>query len=105
MTTFDQTVEVIGALAAQFPRIHAEAARLYGPEVDRIVSSGSRDVPRIERTLDSLLGFAAEGACLELFRRVCRHYWDIDPSATAEYVHAYREMWDSDNHTEQEAKT
>jgi hypothetical protein len=39
---------------------------------------------------------AADRDCLELFRRLCRHYWDIDPAATAGYVHAYREMWDSD---------
>ena len=31
---------------------------------------------------------------LALFKTLCRYYWDIDPSATAAYVHAYREMWD-----------
>ncbi len=105
MTTFEQTVEAIGSLAAQLHRIRAEAAQIYGPEVDKIISSGCRDVPRIERTLDFLLGCAADGACLELFRRLCRHYWDIDPAATAEHVRAYREMWDSDDTAEQDAKT
>ena len=104
MSTLDETMEAIRAVAAEFPHLYAETARQYGPEVERIVKSGSRDVRRIERTLDSLLDFAADGTCLELFRRLCRHYWDIDPSATAEYVYAYREMWDSDNHAEQDTK-
>jgi hypothetical protein len=28
--------------------------------------------------------------------RLCRHYWAIDPAATADYINAYREYWDSD---------
>ncbi|MBT3295426.1 MAG: hypothetical protein HN919_08305 [Verrucomicrobia bacterium] len=104
MTTLDQTVEAIGAVAAQLTHLHAEAARLYGSEVDCIVTSGSRDVRHIERALDGLLGFASDETCLELFRRLCRHYWDIDPTATAEYIHAYRELWDSDNCAEQDTQ-
>jgi hypothetical protein len=33
---------------------------------------------------------------LEMYKQLCRHYWDIDPEATAYYVNAYREYWDSD---------
>lgn len=29
-----------------------------------------------------------------LFKALCRHYWTLDPQATAGYVNAYREMWD-----------
>ncbi len=104
MSTLDETMEAISAVAADLPHLYAEAARLYGPEVDCIVTSGSRDVRHIERTLDGLLDFAADETCLELFRRLCRHYWDIDPTTTAEYIHAYREIWDSDNHAEQDTK-
>lgn len=104
MTALDQAVEAIGAVAVQLPRICAEAAQLYDQEVECIVGSGNRDVRRIERALDGLLDFAFDEACLELFRRLCRHYWDIDRTATAEYVYTYREMWDSDNHAEQDTK-
>lgn len=30
-----------------------------------------------------------------MYKKLCRHYWDIDPAATADYVNAYREYWDS----------
>jgi hypothetical protein len=29
--------------------------------------------------------------------QLCRHYHRIDPAATAAYVAAYRELWDSDS--------
>jgi len=31
-----------------------------------------------------------------MYKQLCRHYWDIDPAATAHYINAYREYWDSD---------
>ena len=68
----------------------------YAPIVASIIRDHCRDVRHIERTLDSLLGFAGHPDGLLLYRRLCRHYWDIDPAATADYINAYREMWDSD---------
>ena len=105
MTTLDKTVDAIGRIAAEFPRLYREAASQYGAEVEAIVRNGSCDVARIERTLDGLLDFAADRDCLEWFRRLCRHYWDIDPAATAGYVHAYRELWDSDVTSNKESKS
>lgn len=55
----------------------------------------SRDARRIERTLDGLLDFCGNPPTLDLYRRLCRHYFDIDPVATASYINAYRELWDS----------
>lgn len=104
MISLDKTVDAIGRIAAELPQLYREAARQYGTEVEAIVRSGSRDVKRIEQTLDGLLDFAADRDCLELFRRLCRHYWDIDPAATAGYVHAYREMWDSDEPGKEDSK-
>ncbi len=68
----------------------------YGPIVDSVLHDQSRDVHRIERTLDGLLDFCFDPEALLLYKKLCRHYFDIDPAATASYVRAYREMWDSD---------
>ncbi|MBL7076754.1 MAG: hypothetical protein ISS31_04715 [Kiritimatiellae bacterium] len=83
-------------LAKEINRLHERARDEYQPTVNDIIRSSRRDVHEIERTLDGLLGFTGSDACLPLFRRLCRYYWDIDPVATAEYVLAYREMWDSE---------
>ena len=69
----------------------------FTPVVETILRTRSRDVRHIEHTLDYLLDFACHPAGLLLYRRLCRHYWDIDPAATAAYVQYYREMWDSED--------
>ncbi len=41
-----------------------------------------------------VLAYLANG--LQIFKELCRHYWALDPFATATYIDAYREMWDED---------
>ena len=38
---------------------------------------------------------------LQLYKKLCRHYYYINPAATADYVNIYREMWDSEENEEQ----
>ena len=78
------------------------AAQEYQPVVDQILRTGSRDAQHIEHALDRMLDFCGYEPMLELYKRRCRHYWLIDPAATAEYVHAYRERWDDDEDEGQE---
>jgi hypothetical protein len=86
----------LGALVGQLQRLQMRAAGQYQPVVDALVRNRSRDVQQIEHTLDGLLDFCGHARVLEMDRRLCRHYWDIDPAATADYVKAYRERWDSE---------
>lgn len=83
-------------LAEQLSGLHDQALRVYEPLVDGIIRSKNRDVRMIEQMLDGLLGFCCDDRALEVYRRLCRYYWDIDPVATADYVMAYRDMWDSE---------
>lgn len=88
--------ETIGELARSIPDLARRAVTAYSPAVDSIVRARSEDVDQIEHTLDGLLDFCFDQEALLLYKQLCRHYHDIDPVATAEYVHAYRQMWDSD---------
>ena len=72
------------------------AALQYRPVVDDILRSPSRDAPHIEHTLGGLLDFCGHEPVVLLYRQLCRHYWQVDPAATAFYINAYRERWDSD---------
>ncbi len=85
----------LDALLGQVQQLQEQAARQYPPVVDDLLRTGSRDVQQIERTLDGLLDFCGHAPVLAMYRRLCRHYWDIDPVATADYIKAYRERWDS----------
>ena len=65
--------------------------------MDEIVCTRSTDVRHIEHCrLDGLLDFCFDPEALLLYKKLCRHYYDINQAATAEYVRAYREMWDSE---------
>jgi hypothetical protein len=99
---YEDLVTKLSSLAESLRGIQELGVAQYTAVVEAILRTRSRDVRHIEHTLDHLLDFACHPAGLELYRRLCRHYWDIDPAATAEYVNAYRELWD---HEDAEDKT
>ncbi len=82
------------ATAYPLPRALVED---YSPVVEHILRSDNCNARHIERTLDGLLDFCGYGPMLLLYRRLCRHYWNIDPVATVCYIQFYRDMWDSDS--------
>lgn len=89
-----QSTSDLVELVAGLRQVQALALTAYGPIVDEIIATRSVDKDRIEHTLDGLLAFCGDDEALVMFKRLCRYYWDIDPVATAWYVHAYREWFD-----------
>lgn len=96
MNTYDVTSKAILSLARGMQDLQQRAARQYKPVVDGILRTGSRDIQHIETTLDRLLDFCGHEPVLQMYKRLCRHYWNIDPPATADYIKAYREYWEID---------
>ena len=96
MTTRDATFKAIISLARGLRDLQQQAAQQYEPVVDGILRTRTRDIRHIEHTLDRLLDFCGHEPVLQMYKQLCRHYWDIDPAATAYYINAYREYWDSD---------
>ena len=92
----DDAMQTIRTLAGSMRDIQRQAAQQYKPVVDDILLTRSQDIRRIEHTLDRLLDFCGHEPVLQLYKKLCRHYWNIDPVATADYINAYREYWDSD---------
>lgn len=87
----------IKALAEQMQALNKQAYEAYKPEVERLIKAQIKDVKTIQHLLDGLLDFAHDAQILLLFKKLCRHYWTINPAAMADYVDLYREMWDSEN--------
>ena len=81
-------------LAGQMVALFRQALPHANAEVDAIIQSGEQDTQRIEHQLDDMLSLCCDPDMLVVFKRLCRYYYGIDPVATAEYVNAYREMWD-----------
>lgn len=89
----DDLTKIIAPLQA----LHLQALEAQAPTVREILRSGSRDSRLIEHTLDHLLDHACVPEGLALFKSLCRHYWKLNPQATASYIHAYRDLWDSED--------
>lgn len=90
------TSKAIISLARDLRELQQQAAQQYEPVVDDILRTRSRDIRHIKHVLDGLLDFCGHEPILEMYKKLCRHYWEIDPAATASYINAYREYWDSD---------
>jgi hypothetical protein len=73
-----------------------QAIATYQPEVEAIIHENCRDTGRIEQALTWMLDAAFDEKGLQLYKKLCRHYYFINPQAAAAYVHYYREMWDND---------
>ncbi len=95
MSDYD-VMQAIRTLAGSMRDLQRQAAQQYLPVVDDILRTRSRDTQHIEHTLDGLLDFCGHESVLQMYKKLCRHYWDIDPAATAYHINAYREYWDSD---------
>lgn len=96
MNDYTAMIETIKGLVGNLATLNQQAVLDYTPIVDAIVRSPNPDVRHIERTLDGLLDFCGHEPALHLYKKLCRRYFLIDPAATVQYVHAYREMWDSE---------
>jgi hypothetical protein len=92
----ETTPQAIIELARGVRELQQQAAQQYRPVVDEILRTDSRDAAHIEHTLDGLLDFCGHEPVLTIYKELCRHYWSIDPAATADYIHVYRERWDGD---------
>jgi hypothetical protein len=93
---YGDLLDELTALIAPLQALHQQAVEAQAPTVREILRTGSRDSRLIEHTLDHLLDHACIPEGLALFKSLCRHYWKLNPQATASYIHAYRDMWDSD---------
>jgi hypothetical protein len=100
VTRDDHPPQAILDLVDSMRELEQRAALQYRPVVDDILRTGSRDAHHIEHTLDGLLDFCGHGPVVLMYRQLCRHYWQFDETATAFYINAYRERWDSNKQGE-----
>ena len=89
----DSLLKNISALAREMQGLARQAHGIYTAEVDAVLRGKCRDAQRIEHLRDGILGFCFDDEMLQLFKKLCRHYYAIDPAATADYVSTYRDMW------------
>ena len=79
----NKLVENIRPLATQIQQLARQAEVLYAQEVDAIIKDQDINPQRIERYLEGVLDFCFDEKMLQLFKKLCRHYYTIDPVATS----------------------
>ena len=84
----------IGKLVKYLGEVTAREVVVYEPIVNGLINARSKDRKKIERTLTGLLDFCGNSAILQLYKKLCRYYYYLDPKATAQYVLFYLERWD-----------
>ena len=92
----DDLAQCIGQIAKDRQKLARQAEQHFTIEVGAILKDQSCDPQRIERLLDGMLDFCFDAMILALYKKVCRYYFKIDPSATVSYIYAYRDLWDED---------
>ena len=100
---YEGLIRDIKATIAPLQALHRQAVAALAPSVREILQHRSQDSRQIEHTLDHLLDHACIPEGLALFKSLCRHYYTFNPTATATYVYAYRDMWDSEGECGDEA--
>lgn len=81
-------------IAKKLQSLARTAVTTYELEFEEIIDSHCREKSRIEHTLDGMLDFCFDKNMLEMYRKLCRYYYDIDQKSATEYVYAYRDLWD-----------
>ncbi len=73
--------------------MHDQAVAVYTPIVDDMCSrvASKKEVGWL---LDYMSGFAGDERMLLLYKRVCRHYWQVYPEMVAWYIMEYRKEYD-----------
>jgi hypothetical protein len=97
MNDYDTLLQSVSTIAEKMQGLQTLAVTQYTPIVETITATGSRDVRHIEGALDGLLDFCGYEPALRLYKKLCRYYFHINPTATVQYIEAYREFWDSDH--------
>jgi hypothetical protein len=86
----------IERLALSIQSLAKVAIQEYSPLVECIIGHKVQDANKIEHLLDNILGFCFDSEMLQLYKKLCRYYFKLDPETTARYVYAYRDMWDEE---------
>lgn len=98
--SYPEFLKSISGLVASLNDMHQLAVHQLTPLVQDILRSRSRDIRRIEQTLDGLLDHCGYEPALRLYKQLCRYYFQLDPAATVSYINTYREMWDAETEEE-----
>ncbi len=95
---YDALYASISEIAKSLIALGNTAAAQDEPIVNDLINSHCKDHMEIQRTMDYLLDFGGNPAVLQLFKKLCRYYFPLDPAATSDYIGFYLEQWEPERY-------
>lgn len=95
---YDALIRDVSEIAKSIIALGETAAKAYEPIVNDLIDSRCKDHMEIQRTMDYLLDFGGNPAVLQLFKKLCRYYFPLDPAAASDYVGFYLEQWEPEKY-------
>ena len=92
----DGLVEQLKPLVQQLKHIHDMAVAVYTPLVNDLCNRKATQ-NEVEWMLDWLLMYADDDRMLQLYKQVCRAYWQTYPDSIAFYIMEYRKEYDPES--------
>ena len=86
----------IHSIVRHIKGLHDQAVAAYTPLVDDICG---RIAPmnEVEWLLDYMFGFVGDERMLSLYKRVCRHYFEVYPEMVSWHIMEYRKVYDPES--------
>lgn len=94
--TIDDLVEHLKPLIEQMKHIHDMAVVAYAPLVNDLCNRKATQ-NEVEWMLDRLLMYSCDDRMLQLYKQVCRTFWQTYPNSIAFYVMEYRIEYDPES--------
>lgn len=94
--TIDDLVEHLKPLIEHMKHIHDMAVVAYTPLVNDLCNRKATQ-NEVEWMLDRLLMYSGDDRMLQLYKQVCRTFWQTYPNSIAFYVMEYRIEYDPEN--------
>ena len=94
--TIDDLVEPLKPLVEHMKYIHDMAVVAYTPLVNELCSRKA-ERNEVELMLDWLLMYAGDDRMLQLYKQVCRTFWQTYPDSIAFYIMEYRKEYDPES--------
>lgn len=86
--------EKIDSIVESIKQVNKQLFLVYKPIVDEICSEKTVEEKELENVLDGLVSACISDEMLNLFKRVCRKFYDQYPEIITDYVMFYKEMYE-----------
>lgn len=85
---------IIDSIVESIKNVNKQALSVYKPLVDEVCSGRIVEEKELENILDGLVSMCISDEMVNLYKRVCKKFYNQYPEIIADYVMFYKEMYE-----------